>query len=105
MVNNAKKQRAKRGERLVKRLLEGNDNLFDEFVVVGLEDSLEIVCNDVERLIVQKNLEDFEHTDLTELHYDGLAIIRTLKYYTGCSYTEEVQLMNKAWGKLLSGVF
>ena len=98
MVNNTK-------ERLVKRLLEGNDNLFDEFVVVGLEDSLETVCNSVERLIVQKNLEDFEHTDLTELYYDGLAIIRTLKYYTGCSYTEEVQLMNKAWGKLLSGVF
>ena len=92
-------------ERLVKRLLEGNDNIFDEFVVVGLEDSLETVCNSVERLIVQKNLEDFEHTDLTELYYDGLAIIRTLKYYTGCSYTEEVQLMNKAWGKLLSGVF
>ena len=92
-------------ERLVKRLLEGNDNLFNEFVVVGLEDSLEIVCNAVERLIVQKNLEDFEHTDLTELYYDGLAIIRTLKYYTGCSYTEEVQLMNRAWGKLLSEVF
>lgn len=105
MVNNTKKQRAKRGERLVKRLLEGSDPIFDEFVVVGLEDSLETVCNNVERLIVQKNLEDFEHTDLTELYYDGLAIIRTLKYYTGCSYTEEVQLMNKAWGKLLSGVF
>ena len=92
-------------EKLVKRLLEGNDDIFTEFVVVGLEDSLETVCNAAERLIVQKNLEDFEHTDLTELYYDGLAIIRTLKYYTGCSYTEEVQLMNKAWGKLLSGVF
>jgi len=96
---------SKAKEKLVKRLLEGNDNLFDEFVIVGLEDSLEIVCNNVERLIAQKNLEDFEHTDLTELYYDGLAIIRTLKYYTGCSYTEEVKLMNKAWGKLLSGVF
>ena len=92
-------------ERLVERLLEGNDHLLYEFVVVGLEDSLETVCNAVERLIARKNLEDFEHTDLTELYYDGLAIIRTLKYYTGCSYTEEVQLMNKAWGKLLSGVF
>lgn len=98
MANNTK-------ERLVKRLLEGNDNLFDEFVVVGLEDSLEIICNNVELLIARKNLEDFENTDLTELYYDGLAIIRTLRYYTGCSYTEEVQLMNKAWGKLLSGVF
>ena len=92
-------------EKLVKRLLEGSDPIFYGFVVVGLEDSLETVCNSVERLIVQKNLEDFEHTDLTELYYDGLAIIRTLKYYTGCSYTEEVQLMNKAWGKLLGGVF
>lgn len=92
-------------EKLVKRLLEGSDPIFDEFVVVGLEDSLETVCNNAERLIARKNLEDFEHTDLTELYYDGLAIIRTLKYYTGCSYTEEVQLMNKAWGKLLSGVF
>lgn len=98
MANNTK-------EKLVKRLLEGNDNLFDEFVVVGLEDSLEIICNNVELLIARKNLEDFENTDLTELYYDGLAIIRTLRYYTGCSYTEEVQLMNKAWGKLLSGVF
>ena len=90
-------------ERLVQRLLEGNDDIFTEFVIVGLEDSLETICQEVERLLNLEKLKDFQQTDLNELYDDGLATIRVLKYYTAADYTGETQLMNRAWGKLLSG--
>ena len=92
-------------EKLVTRLLEGSDDIFTEFVVVGLEDSLETICNEVERLMQIKNLSDVQHTDLNELYHDGKAVIRVLKYYTVNYYTEQTQLMNKAWDKLLEKVF
>ena len=92
-------------EKLVARLLEGSDDIFTEFVVVGLEDSLETIYNEVERLLSIKNLSDVQHTDLNELYHDGKATIRVLKYYTTNYYTEQTQLMNKAWDKLLEKVF
>jgi len=92
-------------EKLVARLLEGSDDIFTEFVVVGLEDSLETIYAEVERLLNIKNLSDVQHTDLNELYHDGKATIRVLKYYTSGYYTEQTQLMNKAWDKLLEKVF
>jgi len=92
-------------EKLVTRLLEGSDDIFTEFVVVGLEDSLETICNEVERLMQIKNLSDVQHTDLNELYHDGKAVIRVLKYYTVNYYTEQTQLMNKVWDRLLGEVF
>lgn len=92
-------------EKLVARLLEGSDDIFTEFVVVGLEDSLETICNEVERLMQIKNLSDVQHTDLNELYHDGKAVIRVLKYYTVNYYTEQTQLMNKVWDRLLGEVF
>ena len=92
-------------EKLVARLLEGSDDILTEFVVVGLEDSLETICNEVERLMQIKNLSDVQHTDLNELYHDGKAVIRVLKYYTVNYYTEQTQLMNKVWDRLLGEVF
>ena len=92
-------------EKLVKRLLEGNDDIFTEFVIVGLEDSLETICAEVERLVNIKNLSDIQHTDLNELYHDGTATIRVLKYYTAYYYTDHSALMTKAWDKLLGDVF
>ena len=92
-------------EKLVKRLLDGNDDIFTEFVIVGLEDSLETICAEVERLVNIKDLSDIQHTDLNELYHDGKATIRVLKYYTVDYYNEPSDLMNKAWDKLMEKVF
>ena len=92
-------------EKLVKRLLDGNDDIFTEFVIVGLEDSLETICAEVERLVNIKDLSDIQHTDLNELYHDGKATIRVLKYYTVDYYNEHSDLMNKAWDKLMEKVF
>jgi len=92
-------------EILVARLLEGGDDIFTDFVVVGLEDSLETIYAEVGRLLNIKNLSDIQHTDLNDLYHDGKATIRVLKYYTTNYYTEQTQLMNKAWDKLLGDVF
>ena len=92
-------------DKLVKRLLDGSDDIFTDFVVVGLEDSLETICAEVERLINIKDLSDLQHTDLNELYHDGKATIRVLKFYTTGYYNEESQLMNKAWDKMMDQVF
>jgi hypothetical protein len=92
-------------EKLVERLLEGSDNILTEFVIVGLEDSLETICAEVERLVNIKDLSDLQHTDLNELCHDGKATIRVLKYYTSGYYNEQSQLMNKAWDKMMDQVF
>jgi hypothetical protein len=92
-------------EKLVKRLLEGSDDIFTEFVIVGLEDSLETICAEVERLVNIKDLSDLQHTDLNELYHDGKATIRVLKFYTTGYYNEQTQLMNKAWDKMMDQVF
>jgi hypothetical protein len=91
-------------EKLISRLLEGSHDIFTEFVVVGLEDSLETIIAEVKRLMQVKNLSDIQHTDLNELYHDGKAIIRVLQYYTSNYYTEQTKLMNSAWHKLLGEV-
>jgi hypothetical protein len=92
-------------EKLVARLLEGSNDIFTEFVVVGLEDSLETIIVEVERLMQIRDLSDLQQTDLNELYHGGKAHIRVLKYYTTNYYTEQTQLMSKAWDKLLERVF
>jgi len=92
-------------EKLVARLLEGSDNIFTEFVVVGLEDSLETICNEVDRLLKIENLSPLQQTDLNELYHDGKATIRVLQCYTTNYYTEQSQLINKTLDKLLWDLF
>lgn len=92
-------------EKLVARLLEGNDDIFTEFVTVGLEDSLESICAEVERMLKIESLSPIQQTDLNELYHDGKATIRVLQYYTTNYYHEQGRLINKAWDKLLGDVF
>jgi hypothetical protein len=92
-------------EKLVTRLLGGSDDIFTEFVVVGLEDSLETICNEVERLLKIENLSPIQQTDLNELCQDGKATIRVLQYYTHNYYYDQGRLMGKAEDKLMEYVF
>lgn len=82
-------------EKLVNRLLEGNDDIFTEFVIVGLEGSLEIIIAEIERLLRFKNLNDQQWQDLAELCYDGMATVRVLRYYTAYTYDVQTVLINK----------
>jgi DNA-binding SARP family transcriptional activator len=86
-------------EKLVARLLEGSDDLFTEFVIVGLEDSLDTICNEIKRLLKIKNLNDQQWQDLIELTYDGQATVRVLRYYTVYEYTPETIIINKGIDK------
>ena len=86
-------------EKLVKRLLEGNDDIFTEFVVVGLEDTLETIITEIERLLGIKNLNDQQWQDLTELCHDGQAAIRVLHYYTAYTYDTQAVLIHKGYDK------
>lgn len=86
-------------EKLVKRLLEGSDDIFTEFVIVGLEDSLETITTEIERLLGIKNLSDQQWQDLTELCYDGQATVRVLRYYTAYEYSPETIIINKGIDK------
>ena len=92
-------------ERLVKRMLEGSHDIFEDFIIVGLEDSLETICNEVERLLKIKKLNDGQWTDLNELHHDGMATIRVLKYHSTNYYFGQTELMNRAWDKLRDIIF
>ena len=92
-------------ERLVERLIHGNDDIFTEFVIVGLEDSLETICNEIVALINTKNLSDRRREDLNELHYDGAATIRVLKYFTAGGYFEEQKIVNASQDRVIGEVF
>jgi len=92
-------------EKLVERLIEGSDDLFTEFVVVGLEESLTVITNEITRLVNKPKLSDIDHTDLNSLYHDGKATITVLQYYTAGDYLEERKIINSAWDKLMSEVF
>lgn len=83
-------------EKLVKRLLEGSDDIFTEFVIVGLEEGLVTIIAEIERLLGMKNLNDPQWKDLTELCLDGRATVRVLYYYTGYDYLPETIIINTA---------
>jgi hypothetical protein len=92
-------------EKLVERLIEGSDDIFTEFVVVGLEESLTVIINEITRLVNKPKLSDIEHTDLNSLYHDGKATITVLQYYTADDYLIERKIINSAWDKLMSEVF
>lgn len=85
--------------RLVKRLLEGSDDIFTEFVIVGLEEGLNTIITEIECLLKIKNLNDKQWQDLTELTLDGQAIVRVLYYYTAYTYEAETVTINKGIDK------
>jgi hypothetical protein len=92
-------------EKLVERLIEGSDDIFTEFVVLGLEESLTVIINEITRLVNKPKLSDIEHTELNSLYHDGKSTITVLQYYTADDYSIERKIINSAWDKLMSGVF
>ena len=92
-------------EKLVERLLSGNDNLFTDFVIVGLEDDLDLIRDEILRLLDVRHLSDPQREDLNDLYFDGGAIIRVLRYYTSYSYTDQQKIVNAAKDKLMGDIF
>lgn len=86
-------------EKLLKRLLKGSDDIFTEFVIVGLEESLDCIITEIERLLGIKNLSDQQWQDLTELCHDGQATVRVLRYHTAYTYDPQMVIINKAIDK------
>jgi hypothetical protein len=96
---------SKAKEKLVERLISGNDDIFTEFVIVGLEEGLNTIVDAIVQLINRKSLSDVSREDLNELHYDGAATIRVLKYYTAGDYFEEQKIVNAAKDRLIGEVY
>ena len=92
-------------EKLIERLIEGNDDIFTEFVIVGLEESLTVIINEITRLVNKPKISEIEHTDLNSLYHDGKATITVLQYYTADDYLIERKIINSAWDRLIGEVF
>jgi hypothetical protein len=86
-------------------MISGNDDLFTEFVIVGLEESLKTIVDEITELLNYKSLPDHRREDLNGLHYDGAATIRVLRYYTAGDYFEEQKVVNASKDKLIGEVF
>ena len=83
-------------QKLIERLLSGSDDLFSSFVIAGLEESLEIICEEVKRILSMDKIPDYRMDDLIHLRADGEATIRILKYYGAGSYPVASDLMAQA---------
>ena len=94
--------------KLIDRLVsEDCGELFDQFVVVGLEYQLELIIGGIEYLLKKDELEDFQLEDLIEHHYDGMAVIRVLQYHTADrdKYDEQSDIMWRAYTRAIGEVF
>ena len=85
-------------ERIIQKLLGGD---LEDFIIVGLESSLELVLNSTKELLDKPNLKQYQFDNLIEHYHDGRAMIRVLHYYTGDSYNEQKTLLNRAWGRMM----
>lgn len=83
-------------QKLLERLLSGSDDLFSSFVIAGLEETLEIICDEVKRILSMQKIPDYSMDDLIHLRADGEATIRILKYYGAGSYPVASDLMAQA---------
>ena len=95
-------------EKLVSKLMKNSNDLFDQFVVVGLEDTLETIIGNVSRLLEKSKLQDHQTTDLIDLYHDGKATVRVLRYYSVSpdhKYLEEVAILNRAWDKFMQEMY
>jgi hypothetical protein len=91
-------------EKLVSKLMKNSNDLFDQFVVVGLEDTLETIIGNVSLLLEKGRLQDHQTSDLIDLYHDGKATVSVLRYYSVSpdqKYLEEVKILNKAWDKFM----
>jgi hypothetical protein len=95
-------------EKLLNRLLEGSGDLFVEFVIVGLEETLDTILAEVNLLNGKPKLTDAQTTDLIDLYHDGKATVRVLRYYSVSpdhKYLDEVAILNKAWDKFMQEMY
>ena len=77
----------------------------DDFVILGLESSLELILNSTRELLEKPHLKQYQFDGLIEHYHDGKAMIRVLHYYTGDSYNEEKVLLNMAWDRMMGEFF
>ena len=94
--------------KLIDRLVsEDCGELFDQFVVVGLEYQLEVLLDGIDYLLAKDDLEDFQLEDLIEHHYDGMALIRVLQYNTANrdKYDAHSVTMWRAYTRVIGEVF
>jgi hypothetical protein len=85
-------------QKLIERLLNGGDDLFTSFVIAGLEENLEIICDEVQGILSMDRILGHRMADLIDLRADGEATIRILKYYGAGDYPVAAELMAKAVG-------
>jgi hypothetical protein len=83
-------------QKLIERLLSGSDDLFSGFVIAGLEESLEIICDWIKLTLSMDKIPEHLMDDLIGLRADGEATIRILKYYGAGSYPVASDLMAQA---------
>jgi hypothetical protein len=83
-------------QKLIERLLNGGDDLFTSFVIAGLEENLEIICDEVKTILSMDRILGHRIADLIDLRADGEATIRILKYYGAGDYPVAAELMAKA---------
>jgi hypothetical protein len=83
-------------QKLIERLLNGNDDLFTSFVIAGLEENLEIIYDEVKKILSMDRIPDYRMDDLMALRADGEATIRILQHYGAGDYPFAAELMAKA---------
>lgn len=83
-------------QKLIERLINGGDDLFTSFVIAGLEENLETICDEVKLILSMDRIPDYRMDDLIALRADGEATIRILQYYGAGDYPVAADLMAMA---------
>lgn len=83
-------------QKLIERLINGGDDLFTSFVIAGLEENLEIIYDEVKKILSMDRIPDHRMDDLIALRADGEATILILQYYGAGDYPVAAELMAKA---------
>lgn len=93
-------------EKLVDLLVNKNGGeLFDQFLIVGLQNSLDTTVEMIEVLLAKPYLKEHERKDLHDLCHDGKAMLHVLRYYTPrgmYSYIEEESALNMGYQRMLT---
>ena len=87
-------------KKLIDRLLTQDcGELFDQFVIVGLEYGLELILEGIEELLAKDHLKDHQWQDLVDSCYDAKAFVRVLRYHNTHTYDKEMIVINKGFDK------
>lgn len=108
MTNKERSDGTTARQKLIDRLLtEDCGELFDQFVVVGLEYQLGLIVENIEDLLKRDELKEHHLEDLIEHHHDGKAMLRVLHYYTAerDKYDAESDVIWRAYTRAMGEVF